>query len=41
MPIPAAIASAVEDALSPFGVRITQVPIRPNDLAVLLEKAGL
>jgi carbon-monoxide dehydrogenase large subunit len=40
MPIPAAIASAVEDALSPFGVRITQVPIRPNDLAALLEKAG-
>jgi carbon-monoxide dehydrogenase large subunit len=40
MPIPAAIASAVENALSPFGVRITQVPIRPNDLAALLEKAG-
>jgi len=41
MPIPAAVASAVEDALSPFGVRITQVPIRPNDLAALLDKAGV
>jgi aerobic carbon-monoxide dehydrogenase large subunit len=40
VPIPAAIASAVEDALSPFGVRITQVPIRPNDLAALLDQAA-
>jgi aerobic carbon-monoxide dehydrogenase large subunit len=40
MPIPAAIASAVEDALSPFGVRIRQIPIRPRDLAELLDQAG-
>jgi aerobic carbon-monoxide dehydrogenase large subunit len=40
VPIPAAIASAVEDALSPFGIRIRQVPIRPTDLAVLLDQAG-
>jgi carbon-monoxide dehydrogenase large subunit len=40
MPIPAAIASAVEDALSPFNVRIRQFPIRPNDLAALLDAAG-
>lgn len=40
LPIPAAIASAVEDALSPFGVRIRQFPIRPKDLAVMLEDAG-
>jgi aerobic carbon-monoxide dehydrogenase large subunit len=40
VPIPAAIASAVEDALSPFGIRIRQVPIRPTDRAVLLDQAG-
>jgi aerobic carbon-monoxide dehydrogenase large subunit len=40
IPIPAAIASAVEDALSPFGIRIRQVPIRPTDLAMLLDQAG-
>lgn len=39
IPIPAAIASAVENALSPFGVRIRQVPIRPTDLAALLDQA--
>ncbi|MGA9010454.1 MAG: molybdopterin cofactor-binding domain-containing protein, partial [Xanthobacteraceae bacterium] len=32
IPLPAAIASAVEDALSPFGVRIAQVPIKPGAL---------
>jgi carbon-monoxide dehydrogenase large subunit len=36
LPIPAAIASAVEDALSPFGVRINQFPIRPRDLSELI-----
>jgi aerobic carbon-monoxide dehydrogenase large subunit len=40
MPIPAAIASAVEDALSPFGIRIRQIPIRPGDLADLIDQAG-
>ena len=40
LPIPAAIASAVEDALSPFGVRIRQFPIRPKDLAIMLAEAG-
>lgn len=39
LPIPAAIVSAVEDALSPFGVRICQFPIRPNDLSALLDAA--
>jgi aerobic carbon-monoxide dehydrogenase large subunit len=32
IPLPAAIASAVEDALSPFNVRIRQVPIKPGVL---------
>lgn len=41
LPIPAAIASAVEDALSPFGIRIRQFPIRPRDLSAMLETAGV
>ena len=30
VPAAAAIASAVDDALSPFGVRMTQLPITPD-----------
>jgi carbon-monoxide dehydrogenase large subunit len=41
LPIPAAVASAVEDALSPFGVRIRQCPTRPKDLAEMLKDAGV
>jgi hypothetical protein len=41
LPSPAAIASGVEDALSPFRIRIRQFPIRPRDLSVLLETAGV
>jgi aerobic carbon-monoxide dehydrogenase large subunit len=41
LPIPAAIASAVEDALLPFGIRIRQFPIRPRDLSEMLETAGV
>ncbi|MFQ5897271.1 MAG: molybdopterin cofactor-binding domain-containing protein [Candidatus Methylomirabilia bacterium] len=33
---PAAIANAIEDALAPFGVRITETPVTPRRLAVLL-----
>jgi len=40
LPIPAAIAAAVEDALSPFGICIRQFPIRPCDLSAMLEAAG-
>ena len=40
IPIPAAIISAIEDALSPFNIRITQVPLRSGDLAALLDDAG-
>ena len=32
IPIAAAIASAIEDALSPFGVRIDRMPLAPADL---------
>ncbi|WP_198383752.1 xanthine dehydrogenase family protein molybdopterin-binding subunit [Roseomonas sp. KE2513] len=37
IPVPAAIASAIEDALSPFGVRIAQVPLSPVDLLALID----
>jgi carbon-monoxide dehydrogenase large subunit len=40
LPIPAAIVAAVEDALAPFAVRLSQFPIRPRDLAAMLAKAG-
>jgi carbon-monoxide dehydrogenase large subunit len=40
LPIPAAIVSAVEDALSPFGVRIRQFPVRPKDLWKMIEAAA-
>jgi carbon-monoxide dehydrogenase large subunit len=41
LPIAAAIASAIEDALSPFGIRIRQFPIRPRDLSTLLAAAAV
>ena len=34
---PAAIASAVEDALTPFGVRIVDLPITPDRLVTLIQ----
>jgi carbon-monoxide dehydrogenase large subunit len=36
IPTAAAVISAIEDALSPFGVRIAQVPIMPNELLELI-----
>jgi len=33
---PAALVAAVEDALSPFGARITRTPLRPEDLLRLM-----
>jgi len=38
VPIAAAVASAIEDALSPFGVRVTRTPITPADIIGLLQK---
>jgi carbon-monoxide dehydrogenase large subunit len=37
---PAAIANAVEDALSPWGVRVTRTPLGPSVVLGLLERAG-
>jgi len=39
VPVPAAIASAIEDALSPFGVRVAQAPLFPAEVCALIEKA--
>ena len=37
---PAAIANAVEDALAPFGVRVTETPVTPARIVALLQNAG-
>jgi carbon-monoxide dehydrogenase large subunit len=39
IPAPAAIISAVEDALAPFGVRISESPITPDRLVALIATA--
>jgi carbon-monoxide dehydrogenase large subunit len=36
---PAAIANAVEDALAPFGVRVTETPLTPPRILALIERA--
>jgi carbon-monoxide dehydrogenase large subunit len=36
---PAAIANAVEDALAPFGVRVTETPVSAVRIAALLQAA--
>jgi carbon-monoxide dehydrogenase large subunit len=38
--VAAAIASAVEDALSPFGARMNRVPIAPHDVVALIIGEG-
>jgi aerobic carbon-monoxide dehydrogenase large subunit len=40
IPAAAAIISAIEDALSPFGVRIAQTPIPPHKLVELIAKGS-
>ena len=40
IPAPAAIISAIEDALSPFGVRFAQMPLPPDQIVDALRKAG-
>ena len=39
LPTPAAIVAAIEDALSPFGVRIAQAPIRPHEIVALVNRS--
>jgi carbon-monoxide dehydrogenase large subunit len=38
VPAPGAIISAIEDALSPFGVHIDQAPISPPEIVALIEQ---
>lgn len=38
IPAAAAVISAIEDALRPFGVRISQAPVSPIELRALIEK---
>jgi carbon-monoxide dehydrogenase large subunit len=40
IPAPAAIISAIEDALSPFGVRFARMPLPPDQIVDALRKAG-
>jgi carbon-monoxide dehydrogenase large subunit len=40
IPAPAAIISAIEDALAPFGVRFTQAPLTPDRIVETLRRAG-
>jgi carbon-monoxide dehydrogenase large subunit len=40
IPAPAAIVSAIEDALSPFGVRFSDMPLTPDRIVDALRRAG-
>jgi aerobic carbon-monoxide dehydrogenase large subunit len=40
IPAAAAVISAIEDALSPFNVRIAQMPIRPHELVAMIAKSA-
>jgi carbon-monoxide dehydrogenase large subunit len=40
IPAPAAIVSAIENALSPFGVRFTEMPLTPVRIVAVLRAAG-
>ncbi len=41
VPAPAAIISAIEDALLPFGARVTKTPLFPADIVALVNKKRL
>jgi carbon-monoxide dehydrogenase large subunit len=40
IPAGAAIVSAIEDALAPFGVRITEIPIFPERIVAMVQESG-
>jgi aerobic carbon-monoxide dehydrogenase large subunit len=40
IPAPAAIVSAIEDALAPFGVRFNEMPLTPERIVAALREAG-
>ncbi len=39
LPVPAAVAGAVEDALRPFGVRVNRMPLNPARISDLIHRA--
>ncbi len=41
VPVSAVLAEAIEDALSPFGVAVTSMPMLPADVAALVQSKGL
>jgi carbon-monoxide dehydrogenase large subunit len=41
LPIAAAVASAIEDALAPFGVEVTQAPVSPVDVLAMIKRHEL
>jgi len=41
LPIAAAVASAIEDALAPFGVEVTQAPMSPVDVLEMIKRGNL
>jgi carbon-monoxide dehydrogenase large subunit len=41
IPVPAAIANAVEDALRPFGARITELPLSPAKVVGAMTAPGV
>jgi carbon-monoxide dehydrogenase large subunit len=40
LPVPAAVAGAVEDALRPFGVRVNRMPLNPARIGNLVRETG-
>ena len=40
IPVAALVAEAVEDALAPFGVRISEMPLSPTRIRELIEAAA-
>jgi CO/xanthine dehydrogenase Mo-binding subunit len=39
IPVPALVAEAVDDALAPFGVRVTEMPLSPPRILALIAEA--
>jgi CO/xanthine dehydrogenase Mo-binding subunit len=39
IPVPALVAEAIDDALSPFGLRVREMPLDPNRLRALIAEA--
>jgi carbon-monoxide dehydrogenase large subunit len=39
IPVPALVAEAIEDALTPFGVRVSEMPLSPERIRELIGDA--